>query len=421
MAEQDILRMRACEIKRYHIVGKVLDGDLTQREAAEMAGISERQMRRVVRRVRDEGERGVIHLSRGRASNRRYPESFKRRVLGAYRRQYGDFGPTLACEKLSERDGIEVSVQTLRNWLIEVGLWEMRRRRRRFRSWRERKAHTGEMVQMDGSHHEWLEDRGPKLVLMSYIDDATGRYFGRFYDYEGTIPAMESFRRYVRRFGVPVCLYLDKHTTYKSNKESTIEERLRDEKPLSQFERAMKELGVTVIHAHSPQAKGRIERSYRTLQDRLVKDLRLAGASSIDEANAVLERYLRCHNRRFTQAPAQAGDLHRPLPEGVDLGAVLSIQTRRSLRNDRTVAHHNRLFQVTSKVLAKQVVVEERVSGAFRIRLGERYLNYRRIHQQPQTKTAASPSKPRGPRKSSKPAQDHPWRRSSIVAADLSE
>jgi hypothetical protein len=256
---------------------------------------------------------------------------------------------------------------------------------------------------------------------MSYIDDATGRYFGRFYTYEGTIPAMESFRRYVRRFGLPVCLYLDKHTTYKSKEEPTIEERLRDEKPLSQFERAMKELGVDVIHAHSPQAKGRIERSYRTLQDRLVKELRLAGASSIDQANAVLGRYLRFYNRRFRQPPAQAGDLHRPLPERVDLGAVLSIQTRRSLRNDRTVAHDNQLFQITHEVLAKQVVVEERTSGALRIRCGDRYLNYRRIRQRPQPKPTATSSGPRGLRKSSKPASDHPWRRPCIIAADLSE
>ena len=421
MAEQDILKMRPYEIRRYHIVGKVFEGELTQREAADLAGISERQMRRVVRRVREEGERGVIHRSRGRASNRRYAKQFKEKVLREYRRQYGDFGPTLACEKLFERDGISVSVQTLRNWLIEAGQWQVLRKRRRFRSWRERKAHTGEMVQLDGSHHEWLEGRGPKLVLMSYVDDATGRCFARFYGYEGTIPAMESFRRYVRRFGLPMSLYLDKHTTYKSKDEPTIEQQLRGEKPLSQFERAMKELGVVVIHAHSPQAKGRVERHFRTHQDRLVKELRLAGASTIEQANAVLDRYLRCHNRRFAREPAMPGDLHRPVPGQVDLTAVLSIQTSRTLRNDRTVAHNGQLFQITSEVLAKQVVVEERVSGSLRIRLGDRYLNYRRIHQRPPSKTAAPSSRPRGANKSSRPAKEHPWRRPCIVAADLSE
>ena len=421
MAEQDILKMRSYEIRRYHIVGKVLEGELTQREAAELAGISERQVRRVVRRVRAEGERGVIHRSRGRASNRRYAKKYKEKVLREYRRQYGDFGPTLACEKLIERDGISVSVQTLRNWLIEAGQWQVLRKRRRHRSWRERKAHTGEMVQLDGSHHEWLEGRGPKFVLMSYVDDATGRCFARFYGYEGTIPAMESFRRYVRRFGLPMSLYLDKHTTYKSKDEPTIEQRLRGEKPLSQFERAMKELGVVVIHAHSPQAKGRVERHFRTHQDRLVKELRLAGASTIEQANAVLDRYLRGHNRRFAREPAMPGDLHRPVSGQVDVTAVLSIQTSRALRNDRTVAHNGQLFQITNEVLAKQVVVEERVSGSLRIRLGDRYLNYRRIHRRPPSKTAAPPSRPRGPNKPSRPAKDHPWRRPCIVAADLSE
>jgi hypothetical protein len=402
-------------------VGKVLEGELTQREAADLAGISERQMGRVVRRVRAEGARGVIHRSRGRASNRRYSKKFKEKVMREYRGQYGGFGPTLACEKLFERDGIEVSVQTLRNWLIEAGQWQVVRKRRRHRSWRERKAHTGEMVQLDGSHHEWLEGRGPKLVLMSYVDDATGRCFARFYGYEGTIPAMESFRRYVRRFGLPMSLYLDKHTTYKSKDEPTIEQRLRGEKPLSQFERAMKELGVVVIHAHSPQAKGRVERHFRTHQDRLVKELRLAGASTIEQANAMLDRYLRGHNRRFAREPAMPGDLHRPVPGQVDVTAVLSIQTSRALRNDRTVAHNGQLFQITSEVLAKQVVVEERVSGSLRIRFGDRYLNYRRIHRRPQSKTAAPSSRPRGPNKPSRPAKDHPWRRPCIVAADLSE
>lgn len=417
MAKQDIFRMRPDEVQRYHIVSKVLEEELTQREGAVVAGISERQMRRVVRRVRQEGKRGVLHRSRGRASSRCYPEKLKRRVVRLYERDYGDFGPTLACEKLTERDGIEISDQTSRNWLIEAGLWQVSRRRRRRRSWRERKAHTGEMVQFDGSHHDWLEGRGPQLVLMSYIDDATGRVFGRFYDYEGTKPAMESFRRYVRRYGLPVSLYLDKHTTYRSPSEPTIEQRLRGEKPLSQFERAMKELGVVVMHAHSPQAKGRIERSFRTHQDRLVKELRLEGACTREEANAVLERYLRCHNRRFARPPAQPGDLHRRLGADVDLAAVLSIRTERALRNDRTVAHNNTLFQVTSKVVAKKVVVEERTSGAIRIRLGERYLNYRRIQGRP-TKKTPSRAAPKQPRRPWRPQEDHPWREPLIPPAD---
>jgi hypothetical protein len=396
-----------------------MGGKLRQAEAAELAGICERQLRRVVRRVRREGEMGVIHRSRGRVSNRRYSEAFKRQVLGLYGRQYEDFGPTLTCEKLMERDGIEISVQTLRNWLIEAGAWEVRRRRRRFRSWRERKGHVGEMVHLDGSHHAWLEERGLELVLMSCIDDATGRVYGRFYPYEGTVPAMDSLSRYVRRYGLPMALYLDRHTTYKSKSEPSLEQRLRGARPLGQFERAMKELGVVVIHAHSPQARGRIERSFRTLQDRLVKELRLAGACTLEEANAVLERYLRVHNRRFMRPAAKPGDLHRAVAEGVDLPAVLSIQTERTLRNDRTVAHNKQLFQITSKVAIEKVVVEERLSGAIRIRGAHGYLYYRRIRNRPKkTSQGESNKKFTKPRR---PAEDHPWKRPCIPAADPAE
>jgi hypothetical protein len=165
--------MRACEIRRYHIVQQVIEGEMKQWEAAEVLGLSVRQVRRIMRRVRGEGEGGVIHRSRGRRSNRRYPDRTRKRAIALYQKQYGDFGPTLACEKLLERDGIEVSVQALRNWAIEAGVWAVRQRRRRHRSWRERKGHLGEMVQMDGSHHDWLEGRGPELVLMSYVDSMT--------------------------------------------------------------------------------------------------------------------------------------------------------------------------------------------------------------------------------------------------------
>jgi hypothetical protein len=222
-----------------------------------MAGVSERQLRRLVRAVRDEGERGIVHKARGRPSKRKTSGAVKGKVLRLYRRKYAGFGPTLASEKLGELDGIGVSDETLRKWLMEAGLWEKRRRRAKHRSWRQRRECFGEMVQMDGSHHDWLEGRGPELVLMGYIDDATNNVFARFHDYEGTRPAMESFKRYVRKYGLPQSVYLDKHTTYKSPRKLTPEEELQGvEEPMSQFERALYELGVEVIHAHSPQAKG---------------------------------------------------------------------------------------------------------------------------------------------------------------------
>jgi hypothetical protein len=198
-------------------------------------------------------------------------------VLTLYKERYPDFGPTLATEKLLEVDGIRLSDETLRKWLIEIGMWKKGRKRSAYRQWRPRRACFGEMVQLDGSHHDWLEGRGSKLVLMAYIDDATNMTYARFYDYEGTMPAMDSFKGYVRIYGLPISVYLDRHTTYKSSKKLTEWDDVDDIEFLSQFERALKELGVEVIHALSPQAKGRVERLFGVLQDRLVREMRVTG------------------------------------------------------------------------------------------------------------------------------------------------
>lgn len=293
------------ELKRLKVVQEAIDGHITQNEAALMLGLSERQVRRVVRAVREEGDRGVIHKSRGLPSNRRMPDHVKEKALLLYQGKYPDFGPTLASEKLLEADGLRVSDETLRIWLIENGLWKKKRKRSVHRQWRPRKECFGEMVQMDGSHHDWLEGRGPQLVLMGYIDDATNTTFARFHEYEGTLPAMDSFKRYVRKYGLPLSVYLDRHTTYKSPRKLTPEEELEGiAEPMSEFERALKELGVEVIHAHSPQAKGRIERLFGVLQDRLIKEMRLRGVKTKDEANEFLEEYLPGYNQRFNLSPA---------------------------------------------------------------------------------------------------------------------
>ena len=277
MTEKDMIIMSRRETKRLHIIHQALDRRITQKTAAELVGLSSRQLRRMLKRVREEGDDGISHRSRGKASNRRVPKKVKDTALKLYREKYSDFGPTFACEKLLDVHKIKLSDETLRLWLNQENLPYEKRKGRKHRQWRERKHHFGEMVQMDGSHHDWFEDRGPKCVFMGYIDDATGTVYGRFYDYEGTMPAMDSFRRYIKRYGMPQSVYLDKHTTYKSTAKQTIEDELEDIKPMSQFERSLAELEVTVIHANSPQAKGRIERLFRTFQDRLVKEMRQPG------------------------------------------------------------------------------------------------------------------------------------------------
>jgi transposase len=419
MAGEDMIMARQGELKRLHIIQKVLERVMKQVEAAEMLSLSDRQIRRIVRRIRSEGDRGIVHQSRGRPSNRRTPDKIKNEVIRLYRAQYEDFGPTLASEKLLERDGIGISDETLRRWLIETGDWKKSRKGRKHRQWRERKGHYGEMVQIDGSHHGWFEERGPGCVLMGYIDDATGKVFARFYGYEGTIPAMDSFKRYSKTYGLPMKVYLDKHTTYKSTAKPSIQDELDQVEPLSQFERALRELGVEVLHAHSAQAKGRIERLFATLQDRLVKEMRLRGIRTLEEANQFLEAYLPLYNKRFSVCPKGKDDLHRSLPKGLALDTILCIKTERSLRNDFTVAHNKKLYQIEETIKASKVIVQERVDGSMIMTHQGRSLKFKEITERPvREETQVVLMRIRKPRI---PSADHPWRRSFKFAIHKSQ
>lgn len=409
MAREDRVLMSTKELRRLHVIQQVVERKLTQVYAAQLLGLSDRQIRRLVRRVRVEGARGLGHRSRGRPSNRAIAPRRKAQILRRYEARYHDFGPTLAAEKLAERDGITLSDETLRLWLLQAGVTHFRRRKRPHRQWRERKAHRGELVQIDGSHHAWLEARGPACVLMGYIDDATGTVFARFYEYEGTLPALDSCTRYIRRHGIPLRVYVDKHSTYKSPSEPTLEEQLQGRGPQSQFERALAELGVEVRHAHSPQAKGRIERLFGTFQDRLIKELRLADSTTISAANRFLDGYLPTYNRRFAVAAVEASDLHRPIPHGVDLQSVLCLKTPRALRNDFTVAYNGRLYQVHDNVRTARVVVCERVDGTIQITHRGQPLRYQVIAARPR-RTQATTQTPHE-RTRTMPAPDHPWRR----------
>lgn len=410
MTGKDIIMVRQRELKRLHVIQKVLERVIKQVEAAELLSLSSRQIRRIIKRIKIEGEKGVIHKSRGKPSSRRIPGKIREKVIRLYRSQYSDFGPTLASEKLWERNGIGINDETLRRWLLETGDWKRRRKRRTHRQWRERKAHYGEMVQMDGSHHDWFEGRGARCVLMGFIDDATGRVFGRFYEYEGTIPAMDSFKGYIQKHGLPLSVYLDKHTTYKSTAKASIEDQLNNRPPLSEFQRALKELGVEVIHANSPQAKGRIERLFGTFQDRLVKEMRLRGIRTIEEGNRFLKEYLPLYNNRFAVCPKEKDNLHRPVGRGVNLDAILCIRTERTLRNDFTVAHNHQLFQVEEKVRGAKVMVEDQLDGSLVMtykgqRLRFREITTRPVKEQKEQRVIVRIRKPYTP------PSDHPWRR----------
>ena len=410
MAGEDIIRMSVREIRRLKVVQLAIEGGTTQKSAASMLGVSERQVRRLVRSVRDKGDRGIIHGSRDRPSNRRIDVKIKEKVLYLYKESYPDFGPTLATEKLLERDGIKISDETLRSWLLEAGIWQKRRKRSSHRRWRERKECFGEMVQMDGSHHDWLEGRGGKLVLIATIDDATNTVYARFHDYEGTMPAMDIFRDYVRKYGLPISVYLDRHTTYKSPKKVTEWEKIEGIKPLSQFERALEELGVEVIHALSPQAKGRIERLFGMLQDRLVKEMRLHGIKTKDEANEFLEEYVPWYNKRFGVCPTQEADAHVRLSAACDLDRYLCIKRVRTIRNDNTIALDGRLYQIEQEHEGKKVLVEERIDGSLHILSNGVVLKYKEITEKPQKEVVVKIDQ-RVYNRPRKPSKDHPWKK----------
>lgn len=411
MARKDIVMLSQRELKRLHVINKVLEGTISQAEAAEIISLSERQIRRIVKRIRQEGDEGIRHKSRGKESSRRLPQKVKDRVIQLYRQRYNGFGPTLATEKLFEMDAIEISDETLRRWLIETGDWNKVRKGRTHRQWRERKHYFGEMIQIDGSHHDWFEVRGSKCVLLGYIDDATSNVFAKFYEYEGTIPAMDSFKRYIKKYGIPVSVYLDKHTTYKSPAKPSIEDEINGTEPLSEFERALKELGVEVKHAHSPQAKGRIERLFKTFQDRLVKEMRLKGIKTIEEANKFLEEYLPQYNRRFTVKPKKEDNLHREIPEGIKLDRILCIKTERVLRNDFTIAHNGKLYQIMDKVRARKAQVEERIDGTMAITHEGNRLRFKAITERPEKEQKRPYIFILRKRKSYIPPVNHPWRR----------
>lgn len=409
MAGGDIIAMTQAELKRLHVIRKALDKHITQAEAAGIIGVCLRQTQRIARAIRTEGDKGVIHKSRGRLSNRALPSKVKDKALKLYKQKYPDFGPTLASEKLSELDKIRINDETLRLWLLRENISYKKRKQRPHRHWRQRKACFGEMVQMDGSHHDWFEGRGPECVFMGYIDDATGRPFGRFYPYEGTLPAMDSFVRYAKRYGIPASIYLDKHPTYKSTKKQTIEDELNNIEPLSQFARAVKELGVNLIYANSPQAKGRIERLFNTFQNRLIKEMRLRRINTIEQANRFLIGWLPAYSKRFSVPPANDANLHRPIPQGIDFNKIFCLKTARALRSDSTVAHNGRLYQIEDNLRAKGVVVEERINGSMLIVYKGLSLTFKEIAARPKREQ----EKPviHASRKIYIPPRDHPWRR----------
>ncbi len=423
------------ELGRVEVLARVKSKELRLVDAAVLMRLSYRQAKRLWKRYREEGAKGLKHRSAGRRSNRAYAEKFRRKVLGLVREKYGGrvgerFGPTLAAEHLAWEDGERVDAETLRRWMLEEGLWSRERRRKRHRRRRERKEHFGELVQMEGSFHAWLEGRGPRGCLMDLVDDATNTTLARLGEEETIWAAAGALGAWIERYGVPQALYVDWKNLYKRG--TTPQERLRGEEPITQFGRMCGKLGIELIAASSPQAKGRVERVHGTHQDRLVKKLRRQGIASPSEANVYLEEaYLPEHNRRFARSAARREDYHRRAPSARELEKIFRLERERVISDDWVVRYENRFFQLEPRSehyapARGKVFVCEWPDGRVEIEYRGHRVPWREIpapvrpssaevkrtRERPQVSTAPTV------KRKWVPSADHPWRRSILRGAE---
>jgi hypothetical protein len=378
-------------------------------------------VRRLLLRIREQGDRTVIHGLRGRPSNRQLAARFEQKVLARIGQRYADFGPTLAAEHLA-KEGLLVSRETLRKWMTKAAFWRPRCQRvKKIHVWRERRASFGELVMQDSSPFHWLEERGPACQLIAVIDDATSRLWARFVEHDTTEENLRTFGGWLRRYGRPLVHYTDKNSIFRTTRTAALAEQLQGEGARSQFGRALQELGIAWIAAQSPQAKGRIERLFQTLQDRLVKELRLAGIDSIAAANHFLEtRFHPEWEQRFTVAPRHPRNAHRRLGREHRLEEILSVRVARKVAQDHTVSWEGNRWgvpreEVCAGLRGAQVEIERRLDGSHWLRFRGRYL---RLRHCPEPQRPASPSGLRPPVLAAHPLSrvyrsappNHPWR-----------
>jgi hypothetical protein len=380
------LLMSQADRDRLVALRKAKKNVITQREAAEELELSVRQVQRLLSRMQNGGDKAVIHGLRGKPSNRKIEEKIERQAVKILSAPvYGGFGPTLAAEYLGNKHGIEASKETVRQWMMRAQLWRGKKEKvKQVHAWRPRRSRWGELVQWDTSEHDWLEGRGEKLYLIAMIDDATSRLFARFVRHDSTEENMRLLWSYLEKFGRPVSFYTDKASHFQTAEKRKREQPGVDQDPVemppTQIARALRELGILWIPAHSPQAKGRVERNFGTAQDRLVKGMRVAGVKSLEQANQyLLNDYLVWWERELTVEPANADDAHRPLEKSHHLAASLSHVETRQVRNDYTLRWDGKLYQiehqaVTTGLRSAHVRVEQRLDGSLAVRHGERYL-----------------------------------------------
>jgi len=407
------------EIRKYDIIKKVINQELNGAQASKLLGVTTRQIRRLKRKVEEFGAEGLVHAGRGKTGNRSMPEKEREKIKRLLHERYFDFGPLFASEKLEETHGIIRDKGTIRSIMIEEGLWKpklKKKQREKHRSWRQRRSNYGEMPQYDGSYHYWFEDRGPKCCLLATIDDANNRVWAKFDQHEGIEPTFAFWREYIDKFGKPYSIYVDRFSTYSMNHKLALE----NPDTLTQFERAMETLNTEIIHAQSAEAKGRVEKLFKTLQDRLIKELRLNNISTTEEANRFLEEdFLPRFNAKFMVEPRTNADLHKKLTkkEESKLDSIFSRQYERTVRNDFTFSYKTKWYQLTENQVVTickgdKITVEERMDGTLYFRLRGKYLNYKVLPEKPKKISEKKKNTkwviPAG--KTNKPSSNHPWK-----------
>jgi hypothetical protein len=412
----ETLNMSKRERERLGVLAGVKRQELTLVQASGLLGLGYRQTKRIWRRYQAQGDAGLVHRLRGKPSARGKAAKVRTRVLAvAADERYRDFGPTLLAEHLAGQ-GLAVDHETVRRWLLAAGQWTLRRRRQKHRQWRERKACLGEMVQLDGSHHDWFEGRGERCVLMVMVDDATNRVWAQFFEEETTQASYDVLAGWVKRQGLPRSLYVDRDSIYRCEGRASVAGQLAGKAAQTQFGRAMEQLGVKLILANSPQAKGRVERMNGVLQDRLVKELRLAGINDRAGGNEFLPKYLAGFNRRFERAAASALDAHRAAPG--NFAEVLSWEETRVVQADWTVACGGKWYQLDRQhealsLVKRKVIVRTLRDGREQIVYGGKKLRWRALPGRPERRAAMRVLKVKI---TPPPAAEHPWRRLGMAA-----
>ena len=416
------IELSQTERDRLKVLHELEQGHLRQGEAGRRLGLSERQVRRLLGQREARGDRAVVHGLRGRPSNRKIAEAFRQRVIEQVRQRYSDFGPTLASEHLAA-EGMKVSRETLRKWMAEAKLWRVRYRpMKQIHVWRERKAAFGEMVMWDSSPHAWLEDRGPRLHLIAMIDDATSWLWGHFAEHDVIEENLRTLEGWLRRYGRPVAAYTDRHSLFTVNRPASLDEQLRGEPARTQIGRALRELGIEWIAARSPQAKGRIERLFATLQDRLVKEMRLAEVAAVEQANQFFqERFVPWWNQRFAVEPRSSRDAHRPLGGELCLESILSVREPRVVTRDYTVSWHGQRWGVAREhvqagLRRARVGIERRLDRSHLLRFRGQSLPLVACPAAPPSLASPSGLRPPGLANDQTkpkyiPPPDHPWRK----------